>query len=296
MSLKSKDYKSLKVSFTESLASQFTASEINLMWRESLWHYFAISTSEQLISNNRIFSANEYDQLSQIVNRLKAGEPFQYIIGEIEFYGLELKIDTRALIPRPETEELVDWICQDHKDEVKNILDVCSGSGCIALALSNVFQNSNVYGVEYSKDAIDLAKDNALKLKLPANFKEVDVLEEKTFTAFLNHQVQTNGLFEVVVSNPPYIPNCEKSDIEENVLDYEPELALFVPDEDPLLFYRVISESIKPFLSTNAALYFECHYLYVDQTREILVELGYRNVEKRQDLQGKWRMLKAQKS
>lgn len=295
MSLKKTDFKGLKIEFKEILTPQFTSSEINLIWRESLRHYFAMSASQQLISNERIFNANECEQLNQLVNRLKAGEPFQYLIGETEFYGLELKIDSRALIPRPETEELVDWICQHHKTEVKNILDVCSGSGCIALALSNVFQKANVYGVEYSRDAIDLAQDNALALKLPANFIEADVLNKASFTNFLNQQVQKNGPFDVVVSNPPYIPVQDKSSMDSNVLDYEPDLALFVPDDDPLLFYRVISESVWPYLSTNGALYFECHYLYVDQTREILIELGYENVEKRQDLQGNWRMLKAQK-
>jgi len=295
MSFKHVDYRGLKIEFTEALASHFTASEIKLMWRESLRHYFAISASDQLMSDDRIFSSNECELLDQLIKRLKAGEPFQYLMGGIEFYGLELKIDSRALIPRPETEELVDWISQSHQHETKNILDVCSGSGCIALALSKTFQKANVYGVEYSIEAIELANENAIALKLPVNFIEVDVLEEKAFTAFLNKRVQKNGLFDVVVSNPPYIPNREKSEMETNVLDYEPELALFVPDENPLLFYRAISESVLPFLSTNGALYFECHYLYVDQTREILVELGYQNVEKRQDLQGKWRMLKAQK-
>lgn len=295
MSFKNTDFKGLKIEFTEILTSQFTSSEINLIWRESLRHYFAMSASEQLISNERIFSANECEQLIQLLNRLKAGEPFQYLIGEVEFYGLELKIDSRALIPRPETEELVDWIGQHHKTEVKNILDVCSGSGCIALALSNVFQKANVYGVEYSRDAIDLAQDNALALKLPANFIEADVLNKASFINFLKQQVQTNGFIDVVVSNPPYIPVQDKSSMDSNVLDYEPDLALFVPDDDPLLFYRVISESVWPYLSTNGALYFECHYLYVDLTIQLLMELGYRNVEKRKDLQGKWRMLKAQK-
>lgn len=296
MFFKSKDYKGLKKSFTEALTSQFTSSEINLIWRESLRHYFAISASEQLISNERIFSANECEQLIQLLNRLNGGEPFQYIIGELEFYGLELKIDSRALIPRPETEELVDWICQYHNGEVKNILDVCSGSGCIALALSHKFQKANVSGVEYSKDAIDLAQDNTLALKLPANFIEVNVLDKEPFTIFLNQQVHKNGPFDVIVSNPPYIPVQDRIDMDSNVLDYEPELALFVPDKDPLLFYRAISEAVLPFLSTNGALYFECHYLYVDQTRELLLELGFQNVEKRKDLQGNWRMLKAQKS
>jgi release factor glutamine methyltransferase len=295
MSFKSNDFKGLKIEFAEILASQYTSSEIKLIWRESMCHYFAISSTELLLSEHRVFTSEEIELLSQLVHRLNVGEPFQYLIGEVEFYGLELKIDGRALIPRPETEELVDWINQNHKAEVKNILDVCSGSGCIALALSNTFQEASVLGLEYSNSAIELARDNSLALKLPVRYIETNVLDPKAFTNSISKEVEKNGTFDIVVSNPPYIPNHEKKDMESNVLDHEPALALFVPDDDPLLFYRVISESVMPFLSTNAWVYFECHYLYVDQTREILIELGYENVEKRRDLQGKWRMLKAQK-
>ena len=296
MSLESSDYKELKKSFEQSLISIFSSSEIQLIWRESLIYFIGISAIQQMTASHRIFSDSECKLLSDVVKRLKKGEPFQYIIGEVEFYGIELKIDGRALIPRPETEELVDWISQSHKDDVKNILDICSGSGCIALALSSTFQKANVCGVEYSKLAIDLAQENALALKLPTNFIEVDVLDENAFKTLLNKQVQDKKPFDVVVSNPPYIPNQEKSLMASHVIDHEPELALFVPDQDPLLFYRVISKAVMPFLSTNGALFFECHYSYVDQTRDMLLEMGYQNVEKRRDLQGKWRMLKAQKS
>ena len=295
MSFKSNDFKGLKIEFAEILASQYTSSEIKLIWRETMRHYFAISSTEQLLSDQRVFTSEEIELLSDLVHRLNCGEPFQYLLGEVEFYGLELKTDRRALIPRPETEELVDWINQNHNGELKSILDVCSGSGCIALALSNTFQGARVCGVEYSNSAIELAQENALALKLPVRYIETNVLDPKAFTNSMSKEVEKNGTFDIVVSNPPYIPNHEKKDMESNVLDHEPALALFVPDDDPLLFYRVISESVMPFLSTNAWVYFECHYLYVDQTREILIELGYENVEKRSDLQGKWRMLKAQK-
>ena len=296
MSFKSIDFKGLKIEFAEILASQYTSSEIKLIWREIMRHYFALSSTEQLVSDQRVFTSEEIELLNQLLQRLDSGEPFQYLLGEVEFYGLELKIDRRVLIPRPETEELVDWINQNHKGELKNILDVCSGSGCIALALSNTFQGARVCGVEYSNSAIELAQENALALKLPVRYIETNVLDSKTFRHSLAEEVKQNGTFDLMVSNPPYIPNHEKKEMESNVLDHEPALALFVPDNDPLLFYRIISESVMPFLSTNAWIYFECHYLYVDQTREILIELGYQNVEKRQDLQGKWRMLKAQKS
>jgi release factor glutamine methyltransferase len=295
MSFKSIDFKGLKIEFAEILASQYTSSEIKLIWREIMRHYFALSSTEQLMPDQRVFTSEEIELLNQLLQRLDSGEPFQYLLGEVEFYGLELKIDRRVLIPRPETEELVDWINQNHKGELKNILDVCSGSGCIALALSNTFQGARVCGVEYSNSAIELAQENALALKLPVRYIETNVLDSKTFRHSLAEEVKQNGTFDLMVSNPPYIPNHEKKEMESNVLDHEPAIALFVPDNDPLLFYRIISESVLPFLSKNAWIYFECHYLYVDQTREILLELGYQNVEKRKDLQGKWRMLKAQK-
>lgn len=296
MSFKNNDLKGLQFEFKEALAPRYSASEIRLIWRESLRHYCGITPSDLMLSRDRIFSSDECTLLFKLLNRLNAGEPFQYLIGEVEFYGLTLKVDKRVLIPRPETEELVDWIAKGHHLEVSNILDICSGSGCISLALSHHFQKANVLGVEYSKEALELSEENSMAIKLPVNFIEGDVLDETSFNNLLNEQVNKNGAFDIVVSNPPYIPIQDRAKMEPNVLDYEPELALFVPDEDPLLFYRKISESIFPFLSTNGTLYFECHNLYVDEVRELLVEKGYQHVEKREDLQGKWRMLKAQKS
>ena len=296
MSFKNNDLKGLQIEFNEVLAPQFSVSEIRLIWRESLRHFFGITPSDLMLSQDRIFSPDESTLLFQLVNRLNGGEPFQYLIGEIEFYGLPLKVDQRALIPRPETEELVDWIVNGHHLKLSNILDICSGSGCISLALSHHFQKANVLGVEYSKEALELSEENSMALKLPVNFIQGDVLEETSFNNLLKEQANKYGAFDIVVSNPPYIPLQDKAKMKSNVLDYEPELALFVPDEDPLLFYRKISESIFPFLSTNGTLYFECHYLYIDRVREMLIEIGYQPVEKRQDLQDKWRMLKAQKS
>ena len=210
MSFKSNDFKGLKIEFAEILASQYTSSEIKLIWRETMRHYFAISSTEQLLSDQRVFTSEEIELLSDLVHRLNCGEPFQHLLGEVEFYGLELKIDSRALIPRPETEELVDWINQNHKGELKSILDVCSGSGCIALALSNTFQGARVCGVEYSNSAIELAQENALALKLPVRYIETNVLDPKAFTNSMSKEVEKNGTFDIVVSNPPYIPNHEK--------------------------------------------------------------------------------------
>ena len=288
------DFKDQKDLFREALASNFSMSEIQHIWRQILTHFLSISPIEQIAMGDHQFSLQQSKVIDGIVKRLIKNEPFQYILGELEFYGLELKSDNRALIPRPETEELVNWIVEETKILPLNILDVCSGSGCVSLSLSQAFQDAEVWGYELSKEAIELSEENALALKLPVEYKCVDVLNIDQFNSALKKQTKL-GLFDIVVSNPPYIPNQEKGMMEDVVLNYEPEIALFVPDEDPLLFYRSIAQGILPFLSTSGALYFECHYLHLENTRNLLLELGFSNVEKRKDLQGKWRMLKAQK-
>ena len=281
--------------FKSALDVAFSDSEIQLMWRQILSHFLGISTTDQILMGKEDLLLSQVEVIESVLKRILNQEPFQHILGEVEFYGLPLKIDGRGLIPRPETEELVDWIVRDNKLPVHSILDICSGSGCIALALSQYFETAQVSGIEFSADALALSEENALELKLPVGFFGVDVLDEMAFKSFLQKQTKATNLLDVVVSNPPYIPMAEKSDMDSVVTDYEPSLALFVPNEDPLLFYRKIANSIYPFLSTTGALYFECHYLYLENTREMLLKLGFKSVEKRKDLQGKWRMLKAQK-
>ena len=296
MPFSSFEFRQVKDSFKSVLQAGFSPSEIQLMWKLSVEEFLGISPTEQLTSNELILTETQVNTLKGITARLLNKEPFQYILGEVEFYNLSLKIDPRALIPRPETEELVDWIVKDYKDSASHVLDVCSGSGCIALALSDCFDNAQVLALESSEGAVMLSQENATALKLPAEFRQLDVLNKKELELFLKNKTASNGLFDVVVSNPPYIPFKEKEMMDSVVLEHEPELALFVSDEDPLLFYKAIAGAVLPYLSTNGSLYFECHYIYLDKTRELLLSLGFNTVEKRKDLQGKWRMLKAQKS
>tara|TARA_B100000963_G_C22597565_1_gene658635 strand:- start:764 stop:1654 length:891 start_codon:yes stop_codon:yes gene_type:complete len=296
MLFKSSHYNQVKASFKTALGDRFSPSEIGLIWRESLNHFFGISQNEQITARDMVFSSNQCEKLKSLIIRLNNGEPFQYIIGEVEFLGLTLQIDSRALIPRPETEELTAWIIPEYQQNAQSVLDVCSGSGCISLALSDAFEKAQVIGIDISAEAVQLAEENALALKLPVVYQTIDILNTQAFSECLAKTTQNNGLFDVVVSNPPYILKQEKQEIESTVLDHEPELALFVPNEDPMLFYRSIAQSIAPYLSTKGSLYFECHYLYLEDIRVMLTELGYKNVEKRKDLQGKWRLLKAQKS
>lgn len=288
------DFKVQKDIFKRALEKDFSITEIQQIWRQILIHFLSISPIEQISMGSHQFSAAETKVINNIVQRLHNKEPFQHIIGEVEFYGLELKSDARGLIPRPETEELVDWVVNDQDFEPSNILDVCSGGGCIILALSQLFPNAQVSGIENSRNAISLAEENAISLKLPVQFKESDVLNTNQFKNTLK-DLTKKVLFDVIVSNPPYIPQAEKKNMDLVVLNHEPNEALFVPDDDPLVFYRAIAKAVLPFLSTSGAIYFECHYLHLENTRKLLIELGFNSVEKRKDMQGKWRMLKARK-
>jgi release factor glutamine methyltransferase len=221
------------------------------------------------------------------VKRLQESEPFQYILGETEFYGLTLKCDKRALIPRPETEELVDWISEN--SNIEKVLDICSGSGCIALALKTVYKNASILGVDISEEANDLAKQNAQLNKLDVTFESADALEiEADFWNTLSE-------LDLIVSNPPYIPEKEKEEMAANVLDFEPHLALFVENNSPIIFYECIADLAIQKLKIGGFLYFELHHLYSAEVIAYLEKTGFQQIEVRKDLQGKNRMLKAVK-
>jgi release factor glutamine methyltransferase len=221
------------------------------------------------------------------VKRLQVNEPFQYILGETTFCDLTLICDSRALIPRPETEELVAWI-----SELLNlnfIIDVCSGSGCIALGLKSRFPNARVFGVDVSEVANELAQANAQRNHLPVEFFKADVLEiNSEFWKYLD-------AVDVIVSNPPYITCKEIEQMNPNVLDYEPHLALFVPNDSAIIFYERIAMLGLQKLNQNGFLFFELNPDFADQVIEMLKILGFSNIELKNDLQGKKRMLKAQK-
>jgi release factor glutamine methyltransferase len=221
------------------------------------------------------------------VKRLQVNEPFQYILGETTFCDLTLICDSRALIPRPETEELVAWISE--LLNLNSIIDVCSGSGCIALGLKSRFPNALVFGVDVSEDANELAQSNAIRNNLSVDFYKADVLD-------LNSEFWKNvDSVDVIVSNPPYITQNEKAFMNPNVLDYEPHLALFVPNDSAIIFYEQIARLALQKLNQFGFLFFELNPDFADQVIEMLKILGFTNIELKNDLQGKKRMLKAQK-
>lgn len=217
-----------------------------------------------------------------VVKRLLAEEPFQQIIGFTEFYGLKIAVTKDVLTPRPETEELVHIIIQETKKESPIIADFCSGSGCISLALKKQFPKATVYGFEKSSKAIVVAKQNASQLQIEVDFQEVDVLQ-----ADFVHYPKV----DILVSNPPYIRLSEKKDMSNTVLKHEPDMALFVEDTDPLIFYRQIAQIGKEILLPKGKVYFEINEYLGEETSELLRKIGYQEVNIHRDLQGKQRIV-----
>ncbi len=273
--------------FKERLQNQFSESELKSMWKQLICKRFDWSNSEFLLASENRLSESDLLYVRSIVKRLQANEPFQYILGETTFCDLTILCDSRALIPRPETEELVAWISELTK--VNSILDICSGSGCIALGLKSRFTNALVFGVDVSEEANELARVNSRRNEFSVEFFKADALDiNLEFWKILDS-------VDVIVSNPPYITHVEIEQMNSNVLDYEPHLALFVPNDSPIIFYEQISSLALQKLNQNGFLFFELNPDFADQVIEMLKILGFSNIELKIDLQGKKRMLKAQK-
>jgi release factor glutamine methyltransferase len=218
------------------------------------------------------------------IRELKNEKPIQYIIGSTEFYGLNFKVTEATLIPRPETEELVDWILKEHSDKNKiSILDIGTGSGCIPISLTKNLSNATVTTLDVSEEAISVAKENAKTHSVSVNFIHDNML---TYS-------DVSQKYDVIVSNPPYVRNLEKQEIKKNVLEHEPHLALFVEDNDPLIFYRKITEFAVSNLTENGVLYFEINQYLGQETIDLVKSYGFTSVELRKDLSGNNRMLKA---
>lgn len=244
------------------------------------------SRTQIIVNKNTLFSDKQQHEIESFIEKLKKFVPIQYILGETEFYGLNFTVNESVLIPRPETEELIDWIQKENDRTANiNILDIGTGSGCIAISLKHEFPNATVEAFDISDKALEMAKLNAKQNNLEVNFSIVDILNPP----------ETSKKWDIIVSNPPYIPEAEKSEIHANVLDYEPHLALFVPNNDPLLFYRQIGLFAQKHLNSNGILYFEIHRDAGQTGLELLNELGFNTVELRKDISGNDRMLKGER-
>jgi release factor glutamine methyltransferase len=237
-----------------------------------------------------VFSEKEIEVWNAILEQLKREIPVQYLLGKTSFYGLEFEVNENVLIPRPETEELVDWILESQKSKVGSqkvkILDIGTGSGCIAISLAKNLPNAEVFAIDVSEKALATAKKNALLNKVEVNFINQNILE----TEDLEQE------FDIIVSNPPYVRNLEKEEIKRNVLDNEPHLALFVEDDDALIFYKKIAELAQINLCSGGQLYFEINQYLGKEMIRLLEELNFKNVELRKDIYGNDRMVFGEKS
>ncbi len=233
-----------------------------------------------------ILSETQQEQLEMDLNRLLRGEPLQYILGSTEFCSLRIKCSPHALIPRPETEELVHWILEENDANSGRFLDIGTGTGCIPLAVKNQRPMWEVAALDCSEEALMLARENAALNSLECHWINYDLLTGDGHATFKQP-------FQIVVSNPPYIPWSEKSEIPSRVKDFEPNLALFVPSEDPLLFYRKILDFCGQFGDPQVKVYFEIHELLSQELVELLKRKHFANIEIRKDLQGKERMVRA---
>ena len=227
------------------------------------------------------------DVFIDILNELSTGKPIQYILGKTEFYGLPFLVNPSVLIPRPETEELVDWAINSLKTEINNsahIIDIGTGSGCIAISIKKHLPDFKVSAIDISATAIQTATKNAKLNQVEVEFSEEDIL---------NPKATKTKKYKVIISNPPYVTLLDKRQMHTNVTDFEPHNALFVSDDDPLIFYRFIAKFAIKHLDQNGLLFFEINESYGQETVNLLDELGFKEISLRKDLSGKDRMLKA---
>ena len=280
-----KTYKSL---FQKELSSLYDAMEIESFFFLILEQFRNLKRIDLALQPDLEFSEAEISQWNLVLEQLKQEIPIQYILGKTHFYGLEFQVNPNVLIPRPETEELVDWIIKTNSNgnlSTIKIIDIGTGSGCIAISLAKNLPNASVFALDVSKKALEMAQINALQNETKITFIENNILETTSF----------EQQFDVIVSNPPYVRNLEKAEIKKNVLENEPHLALFVADDDALLFYRKIAQIAMKNLQPRGQLYFEINQYLGKETFDLLADLGFQNIELRQDIYGNDRMISCRK-
>ncbi len=267
------------------LSEMYTLGEIRVFTRLILREVCNLSFADILSCKFNDLTDTEKQNIISIVKRLQNCEPIQYIIGKTEFFGYEFKVTPSVLIPRPETEELVEWILLEAKKVNPHILDIGTGSGCIAISLAKQMKYATVDAWDVSDQALVVAKENAVINNVSVRFSNVDVLKP----------YQCKKSFDIIVSNPPYIRVSEKDVMSKNVLDYEPHSALFVPDSDALIFYNNIADIAIQHLKNKGFLYFEINQAMSSQVMQLLKEKKFVNIELKQDLFANDRMIRAMK-
>ena len=277
----------LKINCTTQLQGMYDKEEIHSFFYllcDSFLNYRRFDVS---MNHDRLLSKPTMARFDSALARLQAREPIQYILGCTEFYGLPFQVNKHTLIPRPETEELVDWILShfQNQDTVLDILDIGTGSGCIAVALAKNLPRAGISALDISHKAIALAKENASNNQVSVTFSDQNILDTKSL----------EKKYDVIVSNPPYVRQQEKKAMHTNVLAYEPSNALFVSNEDPLLFYRKIAQLAIVSLKANGWLYFEINEYLSLEVESLLDEIGFMNIEIKNDFRAVPRMIKCQK-
>jgi len=276
--------KELRTSFKIALSGLYPSEEIQSFFNILSEKYLNLSRIEIALNPERVISEEVSEKYQKALLRLKNYEPVQYIIGETEFYGLPFKVNKHTLIPRPETEELVEWIIVTSEFRIQDsgLLDIGTGSGCIAISLAKNLPDSKISALDISDGALKIARKNAEMNKVEVDFFQTDILNTKTLPK----------KYDVIVSNPPYVRELEKKQMQQNVLNYEPDSALYVKNDDPLLFYRVISQLAKKHLQPNGKLFFEINEYLADELTELLKSEDFKNIEVKKDIFGKNRMIK----
>ena len=292
-----KNYKEL---FKTELQSIYDEQEIDSFFYIILEKLHGLKRIDLALNPETVMDGTHLKQWKNVVSELKKQKPVQYILGETEFYGLPFLVNEATLIPRPETEELVEWIIgaegKGKREKGKGrILDIGIGSGCIAISLAKNLPTAVVFAIDVSEQALATAKRNAELNNVIVNFINVDILKINDLGQLPTSNFQLPAKFDIIVSNPPYVRNLEKAEIKTNVLEYEPHLALFVEDTDALLFYRKIAELAKKNLNQNGKLYFEINQYLGKETVQLLEDLGFRNVELKKDIYGNDRMIFCEK-
>ncbi len=277
----------LSVTYQQKLKKLYDEEEIQSLFLLVVNHLLGYSKGKYITEKQTPLNEDIYLKFEEILNSLNDGKPIQYVIEEAQFYGLSFKVNSSVLIPRPETEELVDWILNDEgiTRQSGNVIDIGTGSGCIAISLKKHLSQAHVFAMDISKEAIETAKENALFNQVEVDFIHDDIL---------NPLNVDSRMFDIIVSNPPYITENEKQEMHQNVLAHEPHTALFVSNEKPLIFYEAIADFAKKHLCKGGALFFEINEYLGEQTVEMLGAKGFVDIVLRKDMQGKDRMIKAE--
>lgn len=275
--------------FIEQMPGYYDHDEIKAIAALAVLHVCGYSKSYYMLHKNTDLLLSQETALIRILDELRFGKPLQHVLGEAHFYGLKFRVDANVLVPRPETEELVDWIIKSinlEKISSQNILDIGTGSGCIPVAIKKHVPASTIFAVDISNDALQIAMQNSRINDVEVNWLLGDILDEGFSIP--------NTTFNIIVSNPPYISLSEKTEMHEHVLHHEPHQALFVPDDNPLAFYDAIARFSLKYLSDDGCLFLEINENFGYETCQLLKDKGF-NTELRKDLQGKDRMIKASK-